>query len=580
MTSQQTVLVIDDDPLIHKLVTVRIKELNALVECAGCGAAGVDKAHEINPQLILLDVAMPDMTGFEVCEQLRNDPLTRDIPIIFLTGTDDAEEKVKAFEMGAVDYVTKPFNAAELRARVRAALRMQALVEALETQAQTDHLTGLPNREAFRRAIARCIEAARQKPNAARFALLFLDLDRFKIINDSLGHAIGDELLVAVANKLYQCVRRAPRDKRQPGEDMVARMGGDEFAILLHAVDDMKVVTDISERIQSELSKPLVLQGYQVSCGVSIGIRVCEGNEDSADALLRDSDTAMYQAKASGKGRHAIFDSKMHDHALQRLQIENDLQSALANQQFHLQYQPIVSLADGRLLGFEALIRWHHPERGTVMPDAFIPVAEETGMITEIGRWVIREACMQVREWIRSTGRDDIFITVNLSKVQLRSAEFEQEIADALYDTGLEPEHLQLEVTESVIMHESRTVVPVLERLSDMGVKLAMDDFGTGYSSLASLHRFPIDIMKIDKQFVQRLSDNRPYAAIVHAIITLAHNLDLEVVAEGLDSPEQLAILQTLECDAAQGFYLSKAVDAEDARRWLDQKSPFARYAA
>lgn len=580
MSHQQTVLVIDDDPLIHKLVAVRIRELHAQIECADSGQTGLELAHQIDPHLILLDVSMPDMSGFEVCKRLSNDPLTRDIPVIFLTGTDNPDEKVKAFELGAVDYVTKPFNPAELRARVRAALRTQALVQALEMQAQTDSLTGLPNREACRRAISRCIESARQHQDRSPFALLFLDLDRFKIINDSLGHAIGDELLIAVANKLYNCVRKSPRDSRKRGEDMVARMGGDEFAILLHDVENIDVVTIVADRIQRELSQPLILQGYQVSCGVSIGIRMCEGGEDSADALLRDSDTAMYQAKASGKGQHAVFDAAMHETVLHRLEIEHDLQEALSQEQFQLQYQPIVALEDGELLGYEALIRWHHPERGVVMPDEFIPVAEETGLITDIGRWVLREACAQLREWSLSFSRNDIYISVNISKAQLRAAEFEGEVRSAIADTRIQPHQLCLEVTESVIMHESRTVVPVLQQLHDLGVRLAMDDFGTGYSSLASLHRFPIDALKIDKEFIQRLSNNRPYAAIVHAIITLAHNLDLHVIAEGLDASEQLAVLQALECDSAQGYHLGKPANADDAARFLENERPFSRHAA
>ena len=580
MNLGQSVLVIDDDPLIHKLVTVRIKELNASVHCADRGEAGVKMAHELQPDLILLDVSMPDMTGFDVCERLRNDPLTRDIPIIFLTGTDDSDEKVRAFEIGAVDYVTKPFNAAELRSRVRAALRMQSLVEALETQAQTDHLTGLPNREAFRRATAQSIEMSRRESDQNRFALLFLDLDRFKLINDSLGHAIGDELLIAVANKLYDCVRRKPRSNDGAQDDVVARMGGDEFAILLNHVDGEQTVIDIAERIRAEMAKPYVLRGYQVNCGISVGIRMCDGECDDADSLLRDSDTAMYHAKAAGKGRHAVFDKDMHEQAMQRLQLENDLRQAIDENQFELLYQPIVTLGGANLCGFESLIRWNHPTRGRIQPDQFIPVAEETGMIAEIGRWALREACGRLSDWSSLDGWAQLYMGVNLSKIQLKSSAIVDVVDEILNEFGIEPSRLQLEVTESVIMFESRMVVPVLERLSERGLSLVMDDFGTGYSSLASLHRFPLNVMKIDRDFIQRLSDNRPYAAIVHAIITLAHNLDLKVVAEGIETAEQLAILQTLECDLGQGFHFSEPVSAEQAERMLTGTTPLSQNAA
>lgn len=579
MTTQQRILIIDDDPMIHKLVAVRLRELKVSMEFATDGETGVRMANAAPPDLILLDVGLPDMTGFSVFERLRDDPFAREIPTIFLTGSDQSKEKIRAFKMGAVDYVTKPFDAGELRARVRSALRIQALVKTLETQALSDRLTGLPNREAFRRAVARCIERARQSATPSQIAVMFLDLDRFKVINDSLGHAVGDELLVSIANRLYECVRRPECNEDGRQEDVVARLGGDEFAILLQDVHEESDVVAVAERIQREVSQPQQLSGHHVMCGVSIGIRMCSNSSAEIDNLLRDSDTAMYHAKLAGKGQYAIFDSEMREHAKRRMQIEVDLRQAVQERQFHLVYQPIISMASNEIHGFEALLRWDHPEQGLIPPDEFISIAEEIGVISDIGRWVLHEACIQCREWCRRFGQD-IHIGVNLSKGQLQNEDIVTYVDDTVRDSGIRAAQLTLEITESDIMHDSRAIVPLMQSMRNLGVGLAMDDFGTGYSSLASLHRFPLDYLKIDREFVQRLSDNRPYAAIVHAIVTLAHNLELEVVAEGVESGEQLVILQTLDCDLAQGFHLAKPLSVEDADNLLKQHSSFRSSAA
>jgi len=566
----QRILVVDDDPMIHKLVTLRLKDLNAAVLCAESGAAGMAMALTEQPHLILLDVGLPDISGFNVCTRLRDDPLTREIPIIFLTGTDDSTEKVRAFEMGAVDYVTKPFNSAELRARVRAALRMQALIEALETQALSDKLTGLPNREAFRRAVSHCLTYARSHAPEYKFAVLFLDLDRFKVVNDSLGHSVGDQLIVAVANQLYRSIRHSPRKPGDRLNDMVARLGGDEFAVLLHDVKDEASVQQIAQRLQDDISKPHHLDGHIVSCSTSVGIRMSDSNAEDVDTLLRDSDTAMYHAKASGKAHAALFDAQMHEKAMRRLHIETSLRCAIDERTLGVVYQPIVSLTTNKLMSLEALLRLNDPNGEPIEPMEFLPIAEETGHIHELGRWIIREACMQAREWNRSFNRN-ISISVNLSRIQLSADTIEADIAQAIRDSNIAPSDLILEITEGVIMHSSNFIVPTMQRLRNLGVTLAMDDFGTGSSSLASLHRFPIDIMKVDREFIRRLNDNRPYAAIVHAIITLAHNLNLRIVAKGVETAEQLALLQALDCDAAQGFYFKAPLTAGEVEQLLSQ---------
>lgn len=575
MSRSQSVLVIDDDPMIRKLVPIKLRRLGAEVICAASGSQGLAVAQERFPDLILLDVSMPDMDGFEVCRQLHADPLTSEIPIIFLTGSDDRSEKTRGFDLGAVDYVVKPFDADELHARVRAALRTQALLLALETQARTDALTGLLNREAFHKALTRSIERLRRFPDY-RFAVLFLDLDRFKVINDSLGHAIGDELLVGVANQLHGSVRVSGR-RRGGAEDLVARLGGDEFALLLDDLPDVSVALKVADRIVEQLARPRRLQGYEVQAGTSVGIKIGFDPDESADDLMRDADTAMYHAKQQGRGRSVIFDGAMHASALSRLEMEQDLVRALDRGEFELAYQPIVALRSGAVSGFEALLRWRSPDRGLVGPEQFIPILEETGMIVPVGRWALGEACRQMADW--SGGSEGPYVAVNLSKVQLKRQGLVEEVVAALEAARLDAARLRLEVTESVIMHDTRAIVPLLERLRERGIRLAMDDFGTGHSSLASLQRFPVDILKVDRSFIAAMSGSRSQAAIVNTIIALAEHLDIDVVAEGIETDEQMVQLQAMDCGFGQGAFFRPPLGPEEAATLLAPKAPFARAA-
>ncbi|MFW6058913.1 MAG: putative bifunctional diguanylate cyclase/phosphodiesterase [Phycisphaeraceae bacterium] len=553
MKRTQKVLVIDDDAAVHRLVKVRLGKLDVDVLAATDGAAGLAAARQQAPDLILLDVAMPGMDGFEVCRRLRDHAVTCEIPVIFLTGSDNSEEKSRGFELGASDYVTKPFDAAELNARVRAALRTQALVEALETQARTDALTGLPNRAALHRRLTQYLDQHREDTQHA-LAILFIDLDRFKVINDSLGHGIGDQLLIEVADLLCTESRHMAEEGVLESVPFVARMGGDEFTILIERVRDSNSAVAVGERLCAALQAPRELSGYHVTIGGSIGVRLCDHDCDDVDMLLRDSDTAMYRAKAEGKGRCVLFDQKMLAHARERLQLEHDLHHALDNDQFELHYQPIIDLRNRRLRSLEALLRWRHPEQGLVGPDEFIPIAEETGLIRTIGRWVLRRACQQLNEWVQNGAIDaGTAINVNLSKVQVQELDLPETMHEIVRECGMTPSHVQLEITESAIMQDMQLVIPVLEQLHECGFILAMDDFGKGYSSLASLHRFPIDLLKIDRQFVDVMTQSRAHIAVVNAIITLADNLGMAVVAEGIETDGHLVQLQTLDCAYGQG---------------------------
>jgi len=423
-----------------------------------------------------------------------------------------------------------------------------------------DVLTDLPNRALFLKHLEAAIQQSQRCKNYL-FAVLFLDLDRFKNINDSLGHLVGDQLLTATAKKLAANSRAG---------DIVARLGGDEFAILLKDIRSVSDATDIANRLQQELSLPLNLNGYEVFTTVSIGIAFSAHSYDNADDILRDADTAMYCAKGLGKARFEIFNKAMHESALTILQLENDLRRAIKHQEFLLHYQPIITLETGRVTGFEALVRWQHLLRGLIAPAEFIPVAEETGLILPIGDWVLREACRQMREWqLRSRVLRSLTISVNISSKQLSQPALVEQIGQILQQTELEAHSLKLELTESALMENAESAAAMLHKLKAMNIQLHMDDFGTGYSSLSYLHRFPVDALKIDRSFVNRIGVASDNAEIVQTIVTLANNLRIDVVAEGVETVDQFNQLRALGCKYGQGYFFSRPLDDQSAAAFI-----------
>ncbi|CAN5665046.1 hypothetical protein BH18ACI4_BH18ACI4_06780 [soil metagenome] len=424
--------------------------------------------------------------------------------------------------------------------------------EHFRTAALHDALTGLPNRVMLTERLNIAIQRTKRHPDY-RFAVLFLDLDRFKVINDSMGHVAGDNLLVVTGHRLKESVR--------PG-DTVARLGGDEFAILLDGLESISDALRLAERIQRDLLQVVYLDGTEVFTSASIGIALSATGYDRADAILRDADTAMYRAKANGKARHELFDQNMHTQAVAQLKLENDLRRAIEREEFCLYYQPILSLADEKLSRFEALLRWQHPERGLVSPAEFIPTAEETGLILEIGKWVLRQACRQMRHWqLLGLVDQSAAVSVNLSCKQFGQAGLLEQVAEVLDETGLRAQCLEFEITESVVMENADTACSTLRELRALGVRLSIDDFGTGYSSLSYLHRFPITTLKIDRSFVGPQSENDYNYGIVGTIITLADNLGVEVVAEGVETVTQLAQLKALGCEFGQGYWFARPAD-------------------
>ncbi len=421
-----------------------------------------------------------------------------------------------------------------------------------------DALTELPNRALFHDRLRHALRRASRRSDYV-FAVLFLDLDRFKVINDSLGHFAGDRLLVMIARRLELSLR--------PG-DSVARLGGDEFAILLDDIRDASDAVKVAERVQTELAAPFNIGGQELFVSSSIGIATSLSGYQRPEDVLRDADTAMYRAKGSGRARHALFDTAMHAHAVQQLEIERDLRRAVERHEMRVHYQPIVSLASGRISGFEALVRWTHPERGPISPAQFIPIAEETGLIVPLGRWVLRQACMELAAWQRRLGNPRACtMSVNLSSKQLNQPDLAHQIAQILVETGIAGEELQLEITESAILEHPDAAKTILLKLKELGLKLSIDDFGTGYSSLAYLQRFPIDSLKIDRSFVQHVGRGAENddARIARTIVMIGRNLGKSVVAEGIETEAQLALMRSVECDHAQGYLFSKAVDGDRA---------------
>ncbi|HDZ84794.1 MAG TPA: EAL domain-containing protein, partial [Nitrospirae bacterium] len=423
--------------------------------------------------------------------------------------------------------------------------------EQLIFDALHDALTGLPNRVLFMDRLTHAVDREKRKSNEL-FAVIFLDMDRFKVLNDSLGHTAGDKLLVAISQRLKEGLR--------PG-DTIARLGGDEFAILLEDLKDVKEAIQISERVLEKLRLTFDLDGQEIFATASLGIALSSKEYENPEYLLRDADIAMYQAKANGCNRYEVFDNSMYDNAVARLQLETDLRQAMNQEEFRLHYQPIISMKTGKITGVEGLIRWQHPLKGLINPDEFIPTAEETGLIVTIGEWVISEAAHQLSRWQKIFPFDPpLTVSVNISSKQLLPT-LVKHIKDVLGKTGLDPGSLILEITESILMESAEMVAPLLLQLKGLGVKLYIDDFGTGYSSLSYLHGFPVDVLKIDRSFIARIGSNGDNLEIVKAIVTLAHSLDMKVIAEGVETEEQLEKLKKLGCEYIQGFFYSKPLE-------------------
>jgi diguanylate cyclase (GGDEF)-like protein len=515
---------------------------------------------ELHPDLVMLDLHMPHIDGFGLLAALRDRATAGEyLPVLVLTADTTRETRDRALSSGAKDFLTKPLERTEVLLRTKNLLETRYLHLALKNenkaleaklvhQAFHDSLTGLANRALFRDRVE---HALTRTTRGERVAVLLLDLDDFKAVNDTLGHGEGDRLLQVIAERLSTATRDC---------DTVARIGGDEFAILLEDLDSEADAMHVIHRVTTALRAPVALRGREVALSASIGVAHTHGAE-RVDELLRNADVAMYKAKDEGKARFAVFEPGMHAALLARLELEADLRHAVEREELHVVYQPIVALDTGRITGVEALARWQR--RGHPMPSAaeFIPLAEETGLIVPIGRWVLSEACRQGREWQVSS--PDSFaptLSVNVSTRQLQDASFVQDVIAVLRDTQFPADRLILEITESALMSDDANARERLCELKALGIRIAIDDFGTGYSSLSYLQRFPIDILKIDRSFVTNMARSEGDAALASSIVALAASLNMHAVAEGIENAEQRTHLLSLGCTFGQGYLFAKPV--------------------
>lgn len=562
------ILVVDDNPDNFDTIETLLANQNYQLHYAPGGVQALEYMDSFQPALVLLDVMMPDIDGIEVCRRMKAHPRWQSIPIIMVTALTAKEDLSLCLHAGADDFISKPVHVVELRARIHSMLRLyhqqnriQQLNQSLEAQVEQrtsriqqlvdyDELTQLPNRRNLLKSIDNILQSPPAADNYAQWALIYTDCDQFQLINDSLGHEVGNQVLVKLAKRLSTLLKTA--------DELLARVGEDEFCLLMPAIDSPASVHQRVNEIASLLETPFVVHGYEVFVTVSMGVAFSFQPHQSATELLQNADTALYTAKKQGRRGHIeTYDTELHQSALARLQLENDLRRALINDEFIVFYQPITALADRQVTGFEALIRWHHPERGMVSPGEFIPCIEQTGLIIPVGKLVLRKACEQLRQWHEISGQP-LTMHVNLSVRQFSHPHLLDDITEILRDTRVNPACLILEITESALLGSSDEAIQLLSQLRELQIQISIDDFGTGYSSLSYLNQLPVDTLKIDRSFINNVEKN---PEIVRAIITLGHAVKMKVVAEGIETEAQARYLQQLNCDYGQGYWLGRPAE-------------------
>ena len=612
--SVNNILIVDDTPDNLRLLSQTLIREGYKVRCAVNGKMALLTIQAKLPDLVLLDINMPEMDGYEICRQLKQNALTRNIPVIFVSALDETFDKVKAFEVGGVDYVSKPFKIPEVLSRVSNQIKLQDLRRQLQQQNQLLHieiqsriaaeqeirqlnseleqrvrertsqlraeinerqliqhkleylawnnvLTRLPNRLWLTERLKQILSNARSP--AHNFALIILDCNRFKIINDSLGRQAGDKLLAMVSQRLKLEINLP--------QVSLTHFGEDKFAILLETPEAEEDAIALARKIQQCLTVALAFESREIFLNFNMGIAIGNSGYLQPEEIFRDADLAMQTAKNSSSQFYKVFDTTIKNNTLEILELETDLRIALKQKEFFLNYQPIVCLKTGRAIGFETLVRWIHPAKGFISPGKFIPIAEQTNLILSLGMWILQEACEQIKFWQDRLDEkhQDFTVSVNISCKQFEQEDFIDRLDSIIERTKIDIKHLKLEITESLLMNSAIVADRVFGQLKARKIQLAIDDFGTGYSSLSYLDRFPVDTLKIDRSFVNRLDEKNQASTIVKATLDLAHNLGFNVVAEGVETKEQGEQLKAWGCEYAQGYYYAKPLDKKSAWEFL-----------
>jgi len=558
--SNAKVMAIDDEPIMTDLIQAYLEEAGYVtVVSLNQSERALEIVRQEQPSVLLLDLIMPGLSGFDVLRMIRADDELRFLPVIVLTAANDAPTKLKALDYGATDFLSKPVDSSELVLRVRNSLAFKIYQDQL---ANTDGVTGLPNRNVMLRRVAGVIQQSRRAGTV--FGLLQVDIDRFKHVNDSFGTGAGDALLRSVGQRLDQCVREGDMVARLADRDAatLASLGGDEFTILLPTLPMAGAAENAARRLLAAVAEPFIVAGREIVVTASIGIATYPGDGESPEVLLARAGSATALSKQEGGNQFAFYSPSLNERSVERLTLGSQLRNAVARSELRLEFQPKVQISTGRITGAEALVRWEHPEHGLLSPLKFIQLAEELGLISSIGEWVLEAACAQCATW-ESQGLEGLKISVNVSQPQFRQRRIVKAVASALRTHRLGTAQLMLELTESMLIDNGGTVRSTLDELRKLGTQLSIDDFGTGYSSLSYLKQFPVDELKIDRSFITDLPTDNGNAAIVQAVVTLAHHLNMSVIGEGVQTSGELQRLRELGCDEYQGYFCSKPVPAD-----------------
>jgi len=558
--SNAKVMAIDDEPIMTDLIQAYLEEAGYVtVVSLNQSERALEIVRQEQPSVLLLDLIMPGLSGFDVLQMIRADDELRFLPVIVLTAANDAPTKLKALDYGATDFLSKPVDSSELVLRVRNSLAFKIYQDQL---ANTDGVTGLPNRNVMLRRVAGVIQQSRRAGTV--FGLFQVDIDRFKHVNDSFGTGAGDALLRSVGQRLDQCVREGDMVARLADRDAatLASLGGDEFTILLPTLPMAGAAENAARRLLAAVAEPFIVAGREIVVTASIGIATYPGDGESPEVLLARAGSATALSKQEGGNQFAFYSPSLNERSVERLTLGSQLRNAVARSELRLEFQPKVQISTGRITGAEALVRWEHPEHGLLSPLKFIQLAEELGLISSIGEWVLEAACAQCAAW-ESQGLEGLKISVNVSQPQFRQRRIVKAVGSALRTHRLGTAQLMLELTESMLIDNGGTVRSTLDELRRLGTQLSIDDFGTGYSSLSYLKQFPVDELKIDRSFITDLPTDKGNAAIVQAVVTLAHHLNMSVIGEGVQTSGELQRLRELGCDEYQGYFCSKPVPAD-----------------